>query len=201
MTRSYRNSTGGKRRRRKRRVKQRHRDAKRFRVRRGSEPMEFWRAHRGCVDKTRFYSAKLARKAAEELGLKPYRCTFCGHWHLTSKGLTTRKGGDMIKRAERSDVPPIRQPKRKRRPEGAFAQRQMAEFLASGLDLAEVTDIPAAYNTTALYGSLSHAAWALCDRPRSVRVIRRGGRLFLAKEEVARELYRDYGASRAHPVA
>ena len=68
MTRSYRNSTGGKRRRRKRRVKQRHRDAKRFRVRRGSEPMEFWRARRGCVDKTRFYSAKLARKAAEELG-------------------------------------------------------------------------------------------------------------------------------------
>lgn len=107
----------------------------------------------------------------------------------------------MIKRAERSDVPPIRQPKRKRRPEGAFAQRQMAEFLASGLDLAEVADIPAAYNTTALYGSLSHAAWTLCDRPRSVRVIRRGGRLFLAKEEVARELYRDYGASRAHPVA
>ena len=90
MTRSYRNSTGGKRRRRKRRVKQRHRDAKRFHVRRGSEPMEFWRAHRGCVDKTRFYSAKLARKAAEELGLKPYRCTFCGHWHLTSKGSPRR---------------------------------------------------------------------------------------------------------------
>ncbi len=99
----------------------------------------------------------------------------------------------MIQRIEKGDVPRILQPKRQRRPESAFARRQMAEFLASGLDLAEIKEIPRAYNTTSLYGALGNAAWALCDRPRSVRVIRRGGRLFLAKEEVARELYHDHG--------
>lgn len=88
MTHAYRNRPNP--RRRKRRVKQRHRDAKRFCVRGGTEPMEFWRAHKGCVDKTRFYSAKLARKAAKDLDLKPYRCTFCGYWHLTSQGMSRR---------------------------------------------------------------------------------------------------------------
>lgn len=107
----------------------------------------------------------------------------------------------MIEKRSKADVPRIQQPIRQRRPESAFARRQVAEFLASGLDLAEITKIPTAYNTTRLYGALGNAIWRLCDRPRSVRVIRRGGRLFLAKEEVARELYRDHGASRAHPVA
>lgn len=107
----------------------------------------------------------------------------------------------MIKQASLADVPGIQQPIKRRRPESAFAKRQVAEFLASGHDLAEVADIPAAYNTTALYGALGNAIWSLCDRPRSVRVIRRGGRLFLAKEEVADELYRNHGRGRAHPVA
>lgn len=107
----------------------------------------------------------------------------------------------MIEAIEMAEVPGIKQPIKRRRPESAFARRQVAEFLASGHDLVEVTEIPAAYNTTALYGALGNAVWTLCDRPRSVRVMRRGGRLFLMKEEVADELYRAYGGSRTHPAA
>ena len=77
----------------------------------------------------------------------------------------------MIEKRSKADVPGIQQPIKRRRPESAFAKRQVAEFLASG-----------------------------CDRPRSVRVMRRGSRLFLMVEEVALELYRD-GPRRADPVA
>jgi len=86
-----------------------------------------------------------------------------------------KRGGDMIEKRSKADVPRIQQPIRQRRPESAFARRQVAEFLASGLDLAEITKIPTAYNTTRLYGALGNAIWRLCDRPRSVRPIRRGG--------------------------
>lgn len=86
MTRSYRDNP----RRHRRKAKPRRRDLKAYDVPKGTEAMEFWQAHRGCLDKTRFYSAKLARKAAEERGLRPYRCTFCGKWHLTSQGTPPR---------------------------------------------------------------------------------------------------------------
>ena len=89
----------------------------------------------------------------------------------------------MIQAMERSAVPGIMQPVKRRHPETAYARREMAEFLESGLDCAEVARIPAAYNTTRLYGSLKNAAWALGDHDRRVRVLRRGSRIFLVKEK------------------
>lgn len=87
----------------------------------------------------------------------------------------------MIAEITRKDMPAIEQPIKRRCPETAYAKRQMQEFLDSGLALAEVTNIPAAYNTTRLYQSLKNAAWSLCDRPQSVSVMRRGRRIFLER--------------------
>lgn len=50
-------------------------------------PMSFEEIHRGCMDKKRFHSRKTVRAAAKDLGLRYYRCGFCGEFHLTkSKG-------------------------------------------------------------------------------------------------------------------
>lgn len=89
----------------------------------------------------------------------------------------------MICRISAEDVPGIKQPQRRMRPEGDFAKRQMQEFLDSGFDVAEVTGIPAAYNTTRLYEALNNAAYTLTAKPGAVRVMRRGGRLFLWREQ------------------
>lgn len=87
----------------------------------------------------------------------------------------------MISAINIQEIPGIKQPAAKRRPEGAFAKRQMREFLDSGLNSAEITDIPAAYNTTRLCEALRNAAWSLCDRPREVGVMKRGARVFLIR--------------------
>ena len=106
----------------------------------------------------------------------------------------------MIKQVSKADVPKVQQPIKQRRPESAFAKRQVAEFLASGCDLAEITEIPAAYNITSLYAALGNALWSACNVPRSYRVMRRGSRLFLMTREVADDICRD-GFSRTDPVA
>ena len=38
--------------------------------------------------KALFYTERHAQKVARLRGLRVYRCVTCGHWHLTSKGLT-----------------------------------------------------------------------------------------------------------------
>lgn len=78
------------------------------------------------------------------------------------------------------EIPPVAAAIRRRRPEGAFARREMQAFLDSGYELAEVTGIPEAYDAKRLYEALKNAAWSLCDRPRSVAVIKRGKRIFLS---------------------
>lgn len=85
----------------------------------------------------------------------------------------------MICQIEKTDIPGINQPPRRRCPETAYAKRQVEEFIASGYDVAEITDIPTACNTTRLYGALQNAAFALTARAKAIRVMRRGGRLFL----------------------
>lgn len=80
-------------------------------------------------------------------------------------------------------IPPVARAIRRRRPEGAFAKREMQAFLDSGYELAEVTGIPGAYDAKRLYEALKNAAWALCDRPRSVAVIKRGKRIFLSRAD------------------
>lgn len=93
----------------------------------------------------------------------------------------------MISAIDFKDVPNIQQSAARRRPEGAFAKRQMQEFLNSGLNTAEVTNIPAAYNTTRLCEALRNAAWSLCDRPREVGVMKRGARVFLIRYDGPRQ--------------
>lgn len=88
----------------------------------------------------------------------------------------------MIRAIDIKDIPPIQQPIRQPRPETAFAKEQVAAFKESGLEAVEITDIPAAYNTTRLYGALKNAIWSIYERPWAVRVSRRGARLFLMKE-------------------
>lgn len=88
----------------------------------------------------------------------------------------------MIREIDRGDIPPVEYPIRQPRPETAFAREQVEAFKESGLEAAEIVGIPAAYNTTRLYGSLKNAVWSAFDRPHSIRVMRRGSRLFLAKE-------------------
>ena len=48
------------------------------------ERMGFYGIHRGCVDKATFSSKKTARAAAKNLGMRVYKCSFCGAYHLTS---------------------------------------------------------------------------------------------------------------------
>lgn len=79
------------------------------------------------------------------------------------------------------DIPHVEAPVRQRRPESAFAKRQMRSFLDSDCMCAEVTDIPDAYDTTRLYEALKNAVWSLCSRP-CVRVTRRKRRIFLIWE-------------------
>lgn len=89
----------------------------------------------------------------------------------------------MIRPIDIKDIPPIQQQIRQHRPETAFARKQVAAFKESGLEAVEITDIPAAYNTTVLYGSIRDAINSSYPhyKPRP-RVIRRGARLFISKE-------------------
>lgn len=50
-------------------------------------------AHRSCLDKKKYTNKNKARDSAarnrrlrpESLPQRPYRCTLCGNWHLTSQ--------------------------------------------------------------------------------------------------------------------
>ncbi len=41
----------------------------------------------GCRSKRKFASKELAQRACESH--RPYRCQYCGGWHLTSKKVTS----------------------------------------------------------------------------------------------------------------
>lgn len=88
----------------------------------------------------------------------------------------------MIKEITQGGIPPTPRPIRQKRPESAFARREMQAFLDSGYDVAEVTDIPRAYDTTRLYEALKNAVWSLCGSPK-VKVHKRGRRLFLVVKD------------------
>lgn len=89
----------------------------------------------------------------------------------------------MIKEISPAEIP-ISAPRRKARPNpaGPFAKDAMCAFLASGFPAAEVTEVPAALNTTKLYEALRNEAFmqTMRDRARTnVRVMRRGGHIYL----------------------
>jgi hypothetical protein len=52
---------------------------------------ELERRHRGCTRKTAYATRKEAARVGKVWHEHPYRCGFCGSWHLTKKGMG--KGG------------------------------------------------------------------------------------------------------------
>jgi hypothetical protein len=47
---------------------------------------------RGCTGKVTYATRKEAARIGKVWNEKPYRCPFCGHWHLTKNGMGASGG-------------------------------------------------------------------------------------------------------------